>query len=467
LKILLALHGYPPELVGGTESAVQALAHGLVRRGHDVVVVAGSLQHGPEFRTSQASDEVTGGGAVRVLRIHRSDLYFDHWHKSASGRVERAFREILERERPDLVHVHHWIRLSRGLVATAARARVPAVVTLHDLWTTCLVTFRVRTDTKRFCDAPLEPTPCLACAGRLPPFTPWVDAARARVLLAEHKADLARELVLARAVLAPSVSHARTVERMLGLDAQALRVRVVPPGRDGRLARRAALAPPAELGRVVVACLGHLARLKGADIVIDALRRVPEPRRFALHLAGGEVEPQFAAELRERARGLEVEFHGAYAREGLATHAATAAHVLVSGTRAAESWGLVVDEATQLGLPVVVPRSGAFVERLAGERFGLFYEPCDADSLARVLWRLWSEPELLARLREAIPASGAGCASVDEHVEFTLDAYRDALAQGAAPAPAPEWWRERMLDASASAWDDDLRRRSGAELGLA
>ncbi|TAJ07895.1 MAG: hypothetical protein EPO68_15980, partial [Planctomycetota bacterium] len=127
MKVLLALHGYPPELVGGTESAVQALAHGLLRRGHEVVVVAGSLQHGPEFRVSEARDEVAGVGAVRVLRIHRADLYFDHWHKSASGRAERALREILARERPDLVHVHHWIRLSRGLVATAARAGVPAV----------------------------------------------------------------------------------------------------------------------------------------------------------------------------------------------------------------------------------------------------------------------------------------------------------------------------------------------------
>ncbi|TAJ11577.1 MAG: glycosyltransferase, partial [Planctomycetota bacterium] len=173
------------------------------------------------------------------------------------------------------------------------------------------------------------------------------------------------------------------------------------------------------------------------------------------------------AELRERARGLAVEFHGAYRREELAGHAATAAHVLASGTRAAESWGLVVDEATQLGLPVVVPRSGAFVDRIAGERFGLLYEPCDADALARVLWRLWSEPGLLERLRAAIPDGGAACASVDAHVESTLDAYRDALAGGPADAPPQEWWRERMLDASIDAWDAALRQRGAAELGLA
>ncbi|MBM3978395.1 MAG: glycosyltransferase family 4 protein, partial [Planctomycetes bacterium] len=218
--------------------------------------------------------------------------------------------------------------------------------------------------------------------------------------------------------------------------------------------------------RVVLVALGHLSQLKGADVLLEALRRTPDPARFQLHLAGAEVEPDYAARLRELARGLDVHFHGAYRRAELESHPATAAHALVSGTRAAESWGLVVDEATQLGLPVVVPRSGAFVDRLAGEHYGLLYEPCDADALARALWRLWSEPELLERLRAGIPAGGAACASADEHVERTLEAYRDVLELGAPAMPADEWWRERMLDANERAWDDALRRCDARALGL-
>jgi glycosyltransferase involved in cell wall biosynthesis len=468
VKVLLALHGYPPELVGGTESAVQALAHGLLRRGHEPIIVAGSMDHAAGFRVSESRDDVPGHGSIRVLRIHRADLYFDHWHKSASGRVEQAFREILRAERPALVHVHHWIRLSRGLVATAARERIPAVVTLHDLWTTCLVTFRVRTDTQRFCAAPLAPSPCLACAGRLPPFTRWVDAAGARMRLAEHKAELARELALARGVLAVCRTHGVTVERMLELPPGALRVRAIPPGRDVRLAARAPLAPPARQGKLAVACWGHLSRLKGADVLLEALRRVPDPSRIELRIAGGEVEPAFAARVHALAAGLDVRFYGAYGRsEDLQQHPVAQAHVFATGTRAAESWGLVVDEATQLGLPVVVPRSGAFTERLVGEPWGLYYEPCDPDSLARVLWRLVTEPETLERLRRALPVGGAAGATVDEHVERTLDAYHAALELGPPPAPAAEWWRERMLDETERGWDDALRARSAPELGFA
>ena len=79
MKICLVAHGYPPELVGGTEKSVQALARGLVRRGHEVFVVAGSMAHEDGFRTSDEEDlDPESGAAIRVHRIHRADLYFDH-----------------------------------------------------------------------------------------------------------------------------------------------------------------------------------------------------------------------------------------------------------------------------------------------------------------------------------------------------------------------------------------------------
>ncbi|MEW6072775.1 MAG: glycosyltransferase, partial [Planctomycetota bacterium] len=212
MKVLLAAHGYPPELVGGTESCVQALAHGLAARGVAVVVVAGSLQCESGYRTSEAVDrDPASGAAVRVIRIHRADLYFDHWQKSASARVAETFAGILAAERPDLVHVHHWIRLSHDLVATAAGAGIPAVVTLHDLWTTCLLSFRLRSDTQEACEELPAASICLECAGRLPPRTPWQSPGALAALFAARRDGVRRELALARAVLVPSRGHAAAI----------------------------------------------------------------------------------------------------------------------------------------------------------------------------------------------------------------------------------------------------------------
>ena len=82
MKLLLAVHGYPPELCGGTEISVRELARGLARAGHEVTVVAGTLQRAKargfapmrfaEFEAEfaiEASDEGQAGVRVWVLEV--------------------------------------------------------------------------------------------------------------------------------------------------------------------------------------------------------------------------------------------------------------------------------------------------------------------------------------------------------------------------------------------------------------
>ena len=234
MRIALVAHGYPPEQVGGVELATRDLARGLARTGASVLVVAGSLRRASaarEVERSEASD-----GEVRVVRLQRGDLYFDHWHKSLAPGVARAFRTLLREFAPDVVHVQHWLRLSRDLVLAAARERVPAVVTLHDAWTSCPIAFRVRSDTRLPCESPVGPLPCIACAARVPPRTPWVPQEQAFLALAERQRDLRRELELARVISVPTAAHARSLEGFLGLGEGALACEVVPPARNAQLA---------------------------------------------------------------------------------------------------------------------------------------------------------------------------------------------------------------------------------------
>jgi glycosyltransferase involved in cell wall biosynthesis len=462
--------------VGGTESATRALAHGLVRHGHEAVIVAGTLRHEQGFRRSLELDHVAGhasgapseagGRAIRVHKIHRADLYFDHWQKSASARASLAFRDVLREERPDLVHVQHWIRLSRDLVQRAAQERIPSVVTLHDLWTTCLVTFRVKPESGEFCEAPLAPSPCIRCAAQVPPRTPWLSYEAQGVALLERSADLARELELARAVLAPTRAHAEAVARYLGLAGARMNVRVVPHGRDLALRPRAPLAPPSGSQELVLGAWGHLYRLKGLDRVLRALHLLRDPARVALHVAGGEPEAAYAREVHELARGLEVRFHGPFEGAALDRHPVGRVHAFVSGTRAHESWGLVLDEAVALRLPLVLPRSGAYAERLREGGGALFYEPGSEAGLAAVLERLLDEPALLSALREALPAARDFTPSTEDNVRAHLAVYEDALRAGPLEvSPPPE--RERLWQAAEDAFGRELPRRTAEELGFA
>lgn len=460
MRILLALHGYPPELMGGTEAAVQSLARGLVARGHEVCVVAGSMQHGPEL----ARSEETQADGVRVVRLHRRDLYFDHWQKSFSADVAAAFEAEVAAFRPDVVHVHHWIRMTRDLVAIAARAGVPAAVTLHDFWPSCLVTFRVRPDTQEACDAELAPSPCLSCAALVPPRTPWVDVGQQMIALMQHKADLACELTLARAVLAPTRTHAEAVLGFLGLAAERLNVRVVPNGRDLPLEAR---EPDDREGRLVLGTWGNLHPLKGVDLILDALRRLPDPTRVRLHVAGNPVSADYEQRLRAQAEGLDVHFHGGYAVEDLGTHPVGGAALMVSGSRARESFGLVVDEARALGMAMVLPRSGAFPERMRDGEGCLFYRPGDAADLAAKLALLVEARGEVSRLRGTLPPRAELTPGLDAYVERVLEVYEEVRAAGAPEVSPRDWWELRLAREATAEWDRGLSSASAEELGLA
>src|SRR4051794_9790720 len=123
MRVLLVVHGLPPELHGGTENAVVTLAGALADLGHTVTILAGSNAHAGSWRSEESEQARPGAErGLRLVRLQRDDLYYEHWQKALHPGVSAAFRELLARERPDVVHVHHWVRLSRDLVATAAQA---------------------------------------------------------------------------------------------------------------------------------------------------------------------------------------------------------------------------------------------------------------------------------------------------------------------------------------------------------
>jgi glycosyltransferase involved in cell wall biosynthesis len=139
MDVLHVIHQFPPESRGGSESYVFDLAQRQRARGRDVHVLSGSKIWRNDVTLD---DEVVEG--LPVHRLHRDDLYFDHHAKMWHPEVERTFAGLLQQWRPALVHVHHWVRLTCNLVELCWQHRVPAVVTLHDYYTSCPRAFRRR-----------------------------------------------------------------------------------------------------------------------------------------------------------------------------------------------------------------------------------------------------------------------------------------------------------------------------------
>jgi glycosyltransferase involved in cell wall biosynthesis len=141
----------------------------------------------------------------------------------------------------------------------------------------------------------------------------------------------------------------------------------------------------------------------------------------------------------------------------------TDVHAALSGSLAPESHGLVADEALALGLPLVLPRSGAFAQRFRDGRGVRFYEPGDVAALARVIGELALPGHLDALRARPAPPRGPGAAAVLGVLEGL---YERLVAQGAPDVPPEEWFEARLRASELAAWDDALGRTPPADLGF-
>jgi glycosyltransferase involved in cell wall biosynthesis len=416
VRILTVIHAFPPEGRGGTERYAETVALGLRQRGHQVHVLTGSI----EWQEELTVDRVQHQG-LEVVRIHRSDLYFDHWDKTANPHVSKIFEQELQRLQPDVVHLHHWIRLSQDLLRRSAAHGVPSIVHLHDLFTTCPRVFRVREEDQN-CQEKLGPQACLSCVPR------WLFQGDPEITASLHhyRGQLAAELRAAQVRLAPSESHARALQEFWQLPDVPVEVLPHPrlPGsqrRDGR--------PGTGAGALRVLFFSQLAPVKGAHVLLEALRLLGSESGVVVDLYGTPVIPEYEQRLRQMAVSLEVHFHGSYEPQDQATWQAD---VVVIPALARESYSFWLDEALDLGLPVVVASIGALAERDSARL--RFFPPGDAQALAGLLRELRDQPAL----REQMAASPAPTPlDLNEHLKSLEATLQRAVEQGVTPPPEP------------------------------
>lgn len=418
MDVLHVIHQFPPESRGGSESYAFDLAQRQRARGMSVEVLTGT-QHAKEAVTLVA-DEVDG---LRVHRLHRNDLFFDHHVKMWHPEVERLFEQFLREHKPKLVHVHHWVRLTCNLVEVCERVGVPAVVTLHDYYTSCPRAFRRRAGDEA-CRRVLSVESCASCVPRYG-YEPPDEIADGINLYADH---YRAELSLARAVLVAVDSTADLLAASTGIARS--RYRTLPLGYKQRFNSMSTLSAPDEGDPLSFVFWGGIGRHKGVDVLLRALRTVCEqrPGRAELHVLGGFESAAFESELRPLAAGLPVTFHGAF--DAAQLHAVKP-HVGVFPSTCIETFGLVLDECFELGLPCITSDLGALPERAKGA--GIATRAGDSEDLAGAMLRFLDEPKLWHELRAQRPAPSP---SLDEHVDALLAIYAEART---APKPEPQF----------------------------
>jgi len=451
MNILLVANGYPPTAVGGVETYVAELARLLARSDNQVSVFCreSDFSKADYSITTQILEQVKTTCVVNDYKqVHSFRQTFIDPH------LEKIFTDLIELERPDLIHFNHLVGLSARLPIIASEHKIPAIITLHDFWTIChrvkLVDWRGRT-----CPGPLHGVNCSACvmggtlrqkvspligksARAIKRFLPaqlrrsmrasipgGEDQPPALVstaqIFAERLALFTQALLATQRLLVPS-EYVRTQFYNNGIPRQ--RIEVVPLGVTTHAGNK---PPKRHLNLLTFAAIGPLQPIKGMDTAIKAFSKVPG-NHLRLKIYGrSDLYPRnYVQHIIELAQAdSRVALMGPY---NPADKAAVfdSFDILLVPSPAPETFSLVAHEALALGKPVLATRIGALSEIIQDGINGYLFEPGNQAQLAELIDAFAANPALL----ESLTAPGAvAIRTAEEHAQQVENIYRQVLGE--------------------------------------
>lgn len=334
---------------GGVESHVRGLVREFTREGHEVTVVTSRYD-----RHLPAEEQVDG---YRILRSRSLGVLFNTPIDVGAGRRVRSIDA-------DVFHVHYPPPVTSYFVARALAPRhVPTVMTYH-------------------CDLYVA-----GAGGRL------LSSLYQRVFLADTLRRVDRVVVHTKSY---GVTSAMLRGRPLAIIPSAVDLDRFRPGIDAS-ALRADLGLD---GKRVIAFTGRLVPHKGVDVILDALRFLPEDVVLVVIGAGPRL-PSLVGEARRLRVAGRVKFCPRVSDEDLPRFLALADVFAFPSQNRLEGFGLVVAEAMASGLPVVIADMPGVREVIEPGQEGLLAEPLIASDLARQVRTLLDDPAMARRMGAA------------------------------------------------------------------
>lgn len=416
MRVLIAIHGFPPTHYAGSERAAERIARWLVNNGHHVEVFTLEKLDDPNTHLETA---VENG-----ITIHRLfyDLkgqgdYFENLYDDP--RVGSALRSILETRTFDVMHIVSGYLLGGQVIHTAKAFNLPIVLTLTEFWFMC---FRLNllTAVGEVCTGPENDEKCMRClmedqrrfrlpAERAPALMDafWSVARHTPLVKARiedvkrRRETLMKALAAVDVVICPS-QFLMNLFRTFGFDMNrsiyVLYGLKHPPADKRR-------TPRPQDGTLRLGYIGQIKPHKGIDLLLDAVMRLLDAGQpISLSLWGsssGAEGYEDAQRLRTRDYHA-IQWKGSYNTDQL-WDVLGGFDTVVVPSRWYENNPTVILESSLMSIPVIATKLGSMPELVKPEKSGLVFELNDVDGLTRCIQRMLDEPDLLERLRSAIP----------------------------------------------------------------
>ena len=350
MKILLVHNNYAK--YSGEEAVVDKMAAMLHGLGHDVAQL--------RMSTEGLRDSAVGKIKGFVAGIH-----------SPAG--VHAMREVLKREKPDVVNVHNlYPFISPAALRECKHAGVPVIMTVHNFRLICPTGLFMRNGGPcEYCLQKGNEWGCVKfnCENSLLKSVGYA-ARNAVARLKRHYIDCVDKFACIT-----DFQRRKLIEA--GFDPK--KTVLIPNSVDVSNE----ILPP--LGEYAAFC-GRLSREKGIDLILEIARRHPE---IPFRLAGECREPALIEKL-----PMNVELVG-YKTGNELTEFYRDARFMVMASRWYEGFPMSILESAQHYKAVIGPDHGGFTEIIGAgdDAIGLLFEPGNADALDAAVTRLWNNPD--------------------------------------------------------------------------
>jgi glycosyltransferase involved in cell wall biosynthesis len=426
MKILLTVHQFFPEFSAGTEVLTCHTARELKRAGHEVRIVTGYPETRPladdarfdtyvhdgipiaRFRHQHL---VPMGGQTNIVELEYNNNLFATW-----------FRRYLDAWRPDIVHAFHLRRLTASMIMVCRDAGVPVVVTPTDFYLVC-PTDKMLLPDDSLCAGPDKdgvnclrhivgssqpksmrllfdalPRNVVACGIRvagapivreIPPFS-WVDALHRRPgFLRERMNEIDRMIVPTMLMQNILTAHGLAADK-ISLCRYGIDVPKTPE--DSRSSRGAGLT-------LRVGFIGTLKHLKGAHVLLAAIRALPRDCPVELHVYGDPAaDPAYADELHHLSEGEDrIHFRGTFPNDRIGS-VLSEIDVLAVPSLWYENTPLVVYSAQAAGCPIIASDLGGLAEVVRDGEDGMLFEAGNVTRLSAAIERLVHDRDYLCML---------------------------------------------------------------------
>lgn len=357
MKVLFVSTLYAPNEKGGAERTVRILAETLVARGHEAVVI------------SLAPDGVARTGMVSGVKTYYVPLANLFWKQSEQSRsrigrmawhlidawnplMARRVRRILREERPDMVQTGNLQGFSVSIWRVVRQLNIPLVQMLHDYYLGCPKCTMTRGGTN--------------CA---------VQCRMCRVYSTPRR----RLSHLPAAVISLSRRMLTRLENT-GLFGRVEHKYIIHGVNNSQSAAqpRADKAPGS---RIVVGYLGRMESTKGIEVLLDAVKLLPQSQVTVL--LGGSGDAAYVGDLQRTYAADNVQFIGFVKPADFFARI----DVLVVPSVWEEPLGRVIYEGYAHGVPSFVSGVGGMPEIVNEGCTGFVFTSGDSKHLAALLAR--------------------------------------------------------------------------------